>query len=116
MACACFQGFVEIQGDQIKNEFFQGGVFGPQQRHAAAGTFRAVQPDHRRPLRVGDGVGNTGSHACRQGHTSGEGGTELHKITAANSACPCRGQMYILTHYILLGLKGTMQMAEQKTA
>jgi len=52
------QGLVVIERNDVEDEFLQGRMLGAQQRFGAAGAFLEVQPDHRRPLGLFDGLGD----------------------------------------------------------
>jgi hypothetical protein len=79
------QRLVVVERDDVEDQFFERRMLGAQQRFRAAGAFLEVQPDHRRPLGLLDGLGDGRLGAGRQAQGGRRGRAELHEFAPVDA-------------------------------
>ena len=79
VAGADIQGFMIIERNRIQYQLFQRWMRRAQQRFGATCALLRRQPDHRWPLRIGGGFGDTPAHAGRQPQRGCDADTEFHE-------------------------------------
>jgi hypothetical protein len=75
---------VVIERDDVEDQFLQRRMFGSQQRLRASRAFLKMQPDHRRSLRLFNGIGDCRFSARRQTHRRCHSSAKLHELAPRN--------------------------------
>ena len=79
-------GFLVIQGDDVKDEFVEKRLIGAQYGFRTGRTLRVVQIDHGRTFGRDQRLGHTRGKGRAHAHGHCHRGTELQKVTAADPA------------------------------
>lgn len=82
------QGLGVVQGDAVQEDIRHDGVGAADEGLAAARTLLEVEPHHRGPLLLLEGLGNFRLSAGPQADGGGGEGAELHEVPAGVAFLP----------------------------